>query len=590
MVTDNELKHSRILIVDDEPSNNELLLKTFQASGYGAVWSTASPYEAIELYREIRPDLVLLDLRMPGMDGLQVLEEFWKLEKNSYPPVIVLTGETSQQWRLKALKAGAKDFLSKPLDLTEVLYRSRNLLEIRHLYNQLLRQNQEMEKKVYERTAELKAANDHLQLEVKERIKAQGRLQKQNLLLENISEGLSLEQFLNMSRSGFREIKNLGMLVMLFYEETQVLRHGASVGLPAAYRDTLHQLSTGVTNNPFVHSVMTGQTVIQDSLRRTASSALYDGAALEHGLKSVWCTPIYGKQSRVVGAFAMFPDQARAPRMDELEWFYSLAHLIGILLGRIEAEDRIRMMYQQLLHSERLSAVGRLAASISHEFNNPVMGIRNVLDQIGREQVLDKELQKLTLLARDECERVMALASRLRNFYRPSEGKAEWVDLRKIVDDMLLLNQREFDFKNVTVVKQFEENLPSVRVLPDQIKQVVINLLQNALDAIQNDGGRITLSLKSEKETVYLTVQDNGVGIDPATMKDIFDPFVSTKSAVRGTGLGLSVSYGIVKAHGGAITCESVPGEGARFTIALPVKGPDPQPREFSENPLSSRQ
>ncbi len=590
MVTDNELKHSRILIVDDEPSNNELLLKAFQASGYGAVWSTDSPYEAIELYREIRPDLVLLDLRMPGMDGLQVLEEFWKLEKNSYPPVIVLTGETSQQWRLKALKAGAKDFLSKPLDLTEVLYRSRNLLEIRHLYNQLLRQNQEMEKKVYERTAELKAANDHLQLEVKERIKAQGRLQKQNLLLENISEGLSLEQFLNMSRSGFREIKNLGMLVMLFDEETQILRYGASLGLPAAYRDTLHQLSTGVTNNPFVHSVMTGQTVIQDSLRRTASSALYDEAASEHGLKSVWCTPIYGKQSRVVGAFALFPDQARAPRMDELEGFYSLAHLIGILLGRIEAEDRIRMMYQQLLHSERLSAVGRLAASISHEFNNPVMGIRNVLDQIGREQVLDKELQKLTLLARDECERVMTLASRLRNFYRPSEGKAEWVDLRKIVDDMLLLNRREFDFKNVTVVKQFEENLPSVRVLPDQIKQVVINLLQNALDAIQNDGGRITLSLKSEKETVSLTVQDNGVGIDPATMKDIFDPFVSTKSAVRGTGLGLSVSYGIVKAHGGAITCDSVPGEGARFTVSLPVKGPDPQPREFSENPLSSRQ
>jgi len=590
LVTDNELKHSRILIVDDEPSNNELLLKAFQASGYGAVWSTDSPYEAIELYREIRPDLVLLDLRMPGMDGLQVLEEFWKLEKNSYPPVIVLTGETSQQWRLKALKAGAKDFLSKPLDLTEVLYRSRNLLEIRHLYNQLLRQNQEMEKKVYERTAELKAANDHLQLEVKERIKAQGRLQKQNLLLENISEGLSLEQFLNMSRSGFREIKNLGMLVMLFDEETQILRYGASLGLPAAYRDTLHQLSTGVTNNPFVHSVMTGQTVIQDSLRRTASSALYDEAASEHGLKSVWCTPIYGKQSRVVGAFALFPDQARAPRMDELEGFYSLAHLIGILLGRIEAEDRIRMMYQQLLHSERLSAVGRLAASISHEFNNPVMGIRNVLDQIGREQVLDKELQKLTLLARDECERVMTLASRLRNFYRPSEGKAEWVDLRKIVDDMLLLNRREFDFKNVTVVKQFEENLPSVRVLPDQIKQVVINLLQNALDAIQNDGGRITLSLKSEKETVSLTVQDNGVGIDPATMKDIFDPFVSTKSAVRGTGLGLSVSYGIVKAHGGAITCDSVPGEGARFTVSLPVKGPDPQPREFSENPLSSRQ
>jgi signal transduction histidine kinase len=122
------------------------------------------------------------------------------------------------------------------------------------------------------------------------------------------------------------------------------------------------------------------------------------------------------------------------------------------------------------------------------------------------------------------------------------------------------------------VVRNYAENLPQIMVVSDQIKQVFLNLLTNAADACYECGGVITVSTWQERDRVAVAIRDTGVGIKPEDMDHIFRPFFSTKPQVKGTGLGLSVSYGIIKKHNGEFRVESLPGEGATFTILLPIK------------------
>jgi putative two-component system response regulator len=159
-------KHARILIVDDESANVEMLQRLLERSGFGRIESTTDPREAAQLYVRYRPDLILLDLHMPGMDGLAVMDQLNEIAEASYLPILMLTGDMTPVARQEALSRGAKDFVSKPFHADEVLLRIRTLLETRFLYFQVQSQNQILEAKVRERTRELEAA----QIEIIERL------------------------------------------------------------------------------------------------------------------------------------------------------------------------------------------------------------------------------------------------------------------------------------------------------------------------------------------------------------------------------------------------------------------------------------
>lgn len=145
MLEERRIHDAKILIVDDEPMNVILLEETLGEQGYGNVRGETDPREAVSLYPEFQPDIVLLDLNMPHMDGFEVMRRISEYEQEQYVPVLVLTGQQDRETRLKALSAGAKDFLTKPLDLTEVTLRVRNLLEVRLLYSQLRESHEELE-------------------------------------------------------------------------------------------------------------------------------------------------------------------------------------------------------------------------------------------------------------------------------------------------------------------------------------------------------------------------------------------------------------------------------------------------------------
>ncbi|MBC8284660.1 MAG: response regulator [Nitrospinae bacterium] len=163
MVTGKDLLDSKILIVDDSKENVRLLESLLKSVGYHNIEKTTDPREVVDLYKNSKSDLVLLDLNMPHLDGFQVMEQLLAIEKDSYASIMILTAQSDQASRIKALEAGAQDFLSKPFDLIEVNLRIKNMLEIKHLNKMVLQNNQNLEKAVHERTLELQERSIELE-------------------------------------------------------------------------------------------------------------------------------------------------------------------------------------------------------------------------------------------------------------------------------------------------------------------------------------------------------------------------------------------------------------------------------------------
>lgn len=239
-------------------------------------------------------------------------------------------------------------------------------------------------------------------------------------------------------------------------------------------------------------------------------------------------------------------------------------------------EQRTCELYEtqkQVLHSEKLSVIGHLSASIAHEFNNPLQGILSVLNGLKRRATMEEEDSELLDSAISEGNRMKELIRSLQDFNRPSSGKQVMMDIHLTLNPLLQMHKSDFKGRRISVVLDYAEGLPQILAVPDQIKQVFLNLLANATDACKNRGGVVTVSTWQEDDRVAIAIKDTGGGIKPENMNLIFQPFFSTKSEVKGTGLGLSVSNGIINSHRGEIRVESQPGEGATFTVLLPVNG-----------------
>ncbi len=240
-----------------------------------------------------------------------------------------------------------------------------------------------------------------------------------------------------------------------------------------------------------------------------------------------------------------------------------------------ERTAELQLAHDQLLHTEKLSAIGKLSASIAHEFNNPLFGIRNVLKGIKHRASLDEDDSELVDMALQECDRIKYLIQDLQDFNRPTSGVMAPLDVHKAIDSILLLFKKELKEKKITVKKQYAAKLPMIQAVPDQIRQVLLNLIRNSGDAIQKGKGTIAITTEVlDENKVAIHIKDSGAGIKQEDQDHIFEPFFSTKPDVKGTGLGLSVSYGIIKKHNGNIEVKSEIGKGSTFTIILPIENP----------------
>jgi hypothetical protein len=241
----------------------------------------------------------------------------------------------------------------------------------------------------------------------------------------------------------------------------------------------------------------------------------------------------------------------------------------GSVLILEDVTARVRLE-EQLQHSEKMASIGILAAGVAHEVNTPLTGISSYTQML-REQIRPEDL-RYPLLEKIERQtfRAAKIINNLLNFSRSGSTELERLDLNKVLLDVLSLLEHQLDRNRVKVLKEFAEELPPVRGNENRLQQVFFNLILNSRDAMPS-GGWLTLVTRADDDTVIIEVRDTGTGIRREDIKRIYDPFFTTKGIGRGTGLGLSVSYGILQEHGGAIFVESVPGKGTTFQVALPA-------------------
>ena len=240
------------------------------------------------------------------------------------------------------------------------------------------------------------------------------------------------------------------------------------------------------------------------------------------------------------------------------------------LRARMEAQ---RSAENRLVQAAKLAAVGEMAAAIAHELNNPLTSVTGFAELALSDIPQESETRKDLEIVMREAARARDVVRRLLDFARQSESARARASLNDVVEDVVALSRHLVHTSGVTLKLALQENLPWVLVDVNQMKQVLLNLIHNALQAMPN-GGELTIStestLRAGRDWIKVSVQDTGVGIPKLDQARIFEPFYTTKGDQGGTGLGLSVTYGIVTDHGGQIDVESQPGAGSRFSVWLP--------------------
>jgi signal transduction histidine kinase len=232
-----------------------------------------------------------------------------------------------------------------------------------------------------------------------------------------------------------------------------------------------------------------------------------------------------------------------------------------------------KRMEAALIQTERVAAMGKLSASIAHEINNPLYGIRSCLNHVLNADKGNID-QQFVRLAIKETDRIADLIRNMKTFYQPNDGKEQSVDIHEVLREVFILNRKYLEENMVKLVFNPTGSF-HIECMPEQIKQVFINIVTNAAEAMP-DGGELSVETHKleESQEIVVNFHDNGVGIARDDLPQIFDMFYSKKPMVKGVGLGLSVSYGIVKRHGGTMDVTSEEGKGTTVTVTLPVKPP----------------
>jgi signal transduction histidine kinase len=241
----------------------------------------------------------------------------------------------------------------------------------------------------------------------------------------------------------------------------------------------------------------------------------------------------------------------------------------GWIIVLEDVTDRANLE-EQLRLSEKMAAIGLLAAGVAHEVNTPLTGISSFTQMLLEKSDPDDPRTQLLEKIERQTFRAAKIVNSLLNLARPQDGDAGPVDMNAVIGDVLSLLEHQFKSSRIQVRKELSEAPPIVRGVEYKMQQVFLNLFLNARDAMPK-GGWLTISTRVDGPETVIELADTGVGIPAEHLARIYDPFFTTKPEGRGTGLGLSVTYGIVQEHGGVLSCESSPGQGTRFRLVLPT-------------------
>ncbi len=608
---ENQIFNNKILIIDDEPIVVDTIRQSLSREDYNLI-SSNNGKKGLDLFKRENPALVILDLDMPEIDGFQFLEHI-KLAYSDPCSVIVLTGHGRHENVEKCYHYGISAFLRKPFNVYELRGLVKHSISLKHEQqraeylasfpqinlNPLLEVDFTGEITFYNKAAinvlkEL-GVNEDVKLflpdnifEILERLeqKKEGQISREVKIRDRIfEEKLHIIPKYNVVRVYTRDITKRKQTEKQLFKLNTAVEQSPSVVVITDVNGYVEYVNpkfselTGYTadetigRNLYILKSGVQSKIIYKELWDTISAGNEWRGELHNRKKNgefywefVSISPIRNMENAITHFVKVAEDITRRKQAeDELHKHH---HQLEELVDK--RAIKLKKAYEQLMHSEKLSAIGKLSASIAHEFNNPIFGIANVLKMVKNEAQMTPEQMELVMLSIRECDRLSRLISKLNDFHLPSSGAKVLTDINKAIDDVIMLMQFKFKSRKIKFQKICVGDLPSIKIVPDQIKQVILNILNNAEQAIPKEGGQIKLEAVFIETYVKIEISDSGAGIKEEDVKSIFEPFFTTKE-VKGSGLGLSVSYGIIKEHGGDIKVCSTPGKGTTFTIILPV-------------------
>jgi len=297
----------------------------------------------------------------------------------------------------------------------------------------------------------------------------------------------------------------------------------------------------------------------------------YPQEAWHEGIRMMVDVPLAVRE-QMIGLIRIYLPQRGEFTDDELDFIITVAEQCACIIERVQLMENQQAQFDHLAtQMEKMSSLGRMAAGIAHEINNPLAGILLYSSNMSKKVPQGGPLEEGLNIIIKETQRCKTIIQGLLEFARDREPQKVPADINAIMETALGILDNEFRLRHVGLELQLAENMVKTLLDENQIEQVFINLLLNAIHAVE-ENGRVTIqtAVDSENNKVQVEITDNGCGIAADDIEKIFEPFYSTKA--KGTGLGLAVSYGIVKNHQGDIRVYSVPGEITRFTIELPIR------------------
>ena len=534
-------KQARILAIDDESVVRQAIGAYLEDRGYSCL-EAENGRVGLEVFRREKPDLILVDLRMPEVDGLEVLATV--SQESPETPVIIVSGTGVVADAIEALHLGAWDYVLKPIkDMEVLLHAVEKTLERARLIEENRKYREHLESEVKSRTAEIEDSNRALR-ESEERLnRAQAVAHVGNWELDLATNRIwgSEEAFRILGIPRMESTLSLEKVQQIFHEQDR-----------PRLKESLEKLVQG--NSRYDEEFR---------IRRR------DGESLRviHSRASL-VTDEAGHPVKVTGTFQDVSDRKR--------------------------------LEEQLRHSQKMESIGQLAGGVAHDFNNLLSAILGYADMALLQLHHDDPLYGMIEEVLKAGERAKGLTQHLLAFSRRQVLEMKVLNLNRVVSEMEKMLRRLIG-ENIEFVTRLDPNLRSVKADTSQVQQVLLNLVLNARDAMP-DFGVLTIESGNVEVNdgfgslhdgmrpgpyVMLSVSDTGHGMDGATMDRIFDPFFTTKGRDKGTGLGLSTVYGIVKQHGGSISVQSERGRGSTFKVFLPrVEGdPEEEDRAFGSLP-----
>ena len=357
-----------------------------------------------------------------------------------------------------------------------------------------------------------------------------------------------------------------GALLRILNLDTKEFELSAAYGLSEPYLSkgpvTQQSIITEVYNQkPFV--------IIEDVLKDKRIQ--YPREAHAEGLRMVLDLPLVFRD-HIAGLLRVYFSESRQFGVDEVDFAVALAQQCACAIDKARLIEEQQARYDQLaLQTEKLSALGRMAAGIAHEINNPLAGILLYSSNLNKKIADDSFLKEGIEIIIRETQRCKIIIQDLLEFAREQEPKKTLTDINEVIDRAVSMLENEFRLRHIRLERAHSKDLEPGMLDGNQLQQVFVNLLLNAAHAIGQEGAiEIRTRAHPAGKHLVIEVQDSGCGIPPEHLDKIFEPFFSTIK--DGSGLGLAVSYGIVRNHQGELTVESQPGKGACFTITLPLR------------------